>query len=66
MKKTNGKLKICLDLIDLNMYIKREYFLIPTVDKTRAKLVNKNILTAMNFRNGFYHIPLSKEFYSCG
>lgn len=38
VRKSNGKLRICLDPKDLNKNIKREYFQMPTIDDIASKI----------------------------
>lgn len=44
VEKPNGDLRICLDPKPLNVCIKREHFLIPTINDFVSKLCNKKVL----------------------
>lgn len=58
VEKDNGDLRICLDPKPLNACIRREHFLIPTIDDFTSKLSNKKIFTVLDLKNGFWHMEL--------
>lgn len=48
VEKQDGKLRICLDTKPLNECIKREHFLIPTIDNFVSKLSNKKVFPVLD------------------
>lgn len=61
VEKLNGDLRICLDPKPLNACIKREHFLIPTMDNFASELCNKKIFTVIDCSNGFWQIELDDK-----
>ncbi|KAF0722199.1 putative retrotransposon-like family member retr-1-like protein, partial [Aphis craccivora] len=61
LEKSNKTLRICLDPSNLNKYIVREYFPIPTLAKITPKLINKSIFCMFDLKDGFHQIKLEKE-----
>ncbi|XP_072153393.1 uncharacterized protein [Bemisia tabaci] len=57
----NGKIRICLDPKNLNKVIKREFYLIPTLEEIKPKLVNKKIFSVLDIKDGFWHCQLTPE-----
>lgn len=60
-QKPNGDLRLCLDPIDLNKAIKREYYLIPTLEEIKTKLIGKTIFSVVDLKDGFNQISLHEE-----
>ena len=42
--KKDGSVRICVDYTHLNKYVRREKYLLPTVDKTLSKLSTQKYL----------------------
>lgn len=61
VEKPNGKLRICLDPKPLNACIKREHFLIPTVEDLTSRLANKKMFSVFDLSSGFWHMELDNE-----
>ena len=59
VKKPNGHLRICLDLIDLNKYIVRPVFNSNSLDEISFKLKNAKHFSVFDATKGFFHLPLS-------
>ncbi|XP_008486716.1 uncharacterized protein K02A2.6-like, partial [Diaphorina citri] len=59
--KPSKELRVCLDPIDLNSNIEREYYLIPTLEQIKYKLAGKQIFSVIDLKDGFHQIPLSKK-----
>ncbi|KAL1447515.1 hypothetical protein WDU94_010909 [Cyamophila willieti] len=60
VEKPNGDLRICLDPIDLNKVIKREHYLIPTLEEIKSKLSGKKFFSVLDLKDGFYQVPLAQ------
>lgn len=58
VEKSDDKLRICLDPKPLNACIKREHFLIPTIEDVMGRLANKSVFTVLDLSNGFWHMEL--------
>lgn len=60
VEKPNGKIRICLDPKPLNACIKREHFLIPTIDDMISNLGSKKIFSVLDLSSGFWHMELDE------
>ncbi|XP_021372001.1 uncharacterized protein LOC110462385 [Mizuhopecten yessoensis] len=60
VKKT-GKIRICVDLKRLNEAVKREHFMLPTLDDIAPKLVGAKVFSKLDTSSGFYQIPLEES-----
>ncbi|XP_030763270.1 uncharacterized protein K02A2.6-like [Sitophilus oryzae] len=58
VRKPDKKLRICLDPLDLNKVIKREYCHIPTLEEITSKLAGSTIFSTLDATQGFYSILL--------
>lgn len=61
VEKANGKLRLCLDPKPLNRGIKREHFLIPTIDDFTSQMTNKRIFTVLDLSSGFWQMELDEK-----
>ncbi|GBL79545.1 Transposon Ty3-I Gag-Pol polyprotein [Araneus ventricosus] len=61
VEKPNGKLRICLDPRNLNKAIKREQYVIPSVDEIIRRLEGKQCFSVLDLKEGFWQIPLDKD-----
>lgn len=59
VEKPNGELRLCLDPVDLNKDIEREYYLVPTLSEIKYKLAGKRIFSVIDLKDGFHQVPLS-------
>lgn len=59
--KSNGEIRICVDLTKLNEWIKRPRHILPAVEETLAKLQRAKIFTKLDANSGFWQVPLTKE-----
>ena len=53
--KANGKVRICVDLTNLNGSILREFHLLPSVDHTLAQLSGATVFSKLD-ANSVYHL----------
>ena len=61
-KPDSDKLRICLDLTKLNKCVKREYYQLPSVDETLAKIGNKGkIFSKLDANSGYWQMPLNEK-----
>ena len=59
--KPNGKVRICVDLIQLNKSVNREVHPIYSVDDSLAKLSKSRVFCKLDANSGFWQLPLDKE-----
>ena len=60
-KKKNGELRMCIDFKELNKATVKESTLLPQFEELRNKLGQVTVFSAIDFSQGYWHIPLSKE-----
>lgn len=63
VKKSNGKLRICIDPKDLNKCIKRQHHYLPTREDISSDMAGAQYFSKLDLSHGFWQIPLSKESY---
>ena len=64
--KKNGKLRICLDPMDLNnSALQRENYPMPTIEEVASRLHGANVFTSLDVSNGFWHVVLDEESSFC-
>ena len=56
--KKNGTLRIFLDPRDLNCYIQREHYQLPTIEDIATRLDKAKVFTVLDVRSGFWHVKL--------
>jgi hypothetical protein len=61
VEKPDGSLRLCIDPIELNKYIVRERYVIPTIDELAPNLSHKKVFTVLDIKDAFYHIALDEE-----
>ncbi|KAL8621425.1 hypothetical protein ACOMHN_048225 [Nucella lapillus] len=59
--KSNGTVRICVYLTQLNKAVKREIHPMASVDESLAKLADSKVFTALDAKSGFWQIPLSED-----
>jgi len=59
--KPNGKICVCVDLTNLNKWVKREHHIFPAANQCLAMLSDTTIFTKLDARSGFWQIPLTQE-----
>lgn len=57
IKKT-GKVRICVDLKKLNEAVRRERFILPTLEDIAPKLVGARVFSTLDASSEFWQIPL--------
>lgn len=56
--KRNGKIRICVDLTNLNKAVKRERLMLPTLEDIVPKLKGTKIFSKLDATNGFWQLSL--------
>ena len=59
--KTNGNVRICVDLTKLNKSVKRENFPLPRVEEILATLDESRVFSKMDANSGFWQIELEEQ-----
>lgn len=59
--KKNRKIRICVDLERLNENVKREKFILPTLDDILPKLAKSTVFSSLDAESGFWQIPLEEN-----
>ena len=57
----DSKIRICLDLRDLNVAIKREHFPMPTLEEIATRLHGAKVFSVFDASNGFWQVELDKK-----
>jgi hypothetical protein len=61
VEKSNKSLRICLDPRELNKYIEKDYYLIPTLEDLTSKLSGAAFFSVLDIKDGFWHVELDPE-----
>ena len=61
MPKSNGKVRIYGDFIQLNKWVLRENHPMPTIEQTLAKLAGAKVVTKLDANSGFWQRRLKEE-----
>ena len=60
VRKKTGAIRICTDLKKLNMAVKRERYMIPTIEDTLHKLNGSHVFSKLDATSGFWQLPLDE------
>ena len=61
VKKTNNKLRLCLDPKDLNKAIRRPHYHMPTIEDMAPDLTKAKVFTVVDAKDGFWQVKLSEK-----
>lgn len=59
--KSDGTIRLCVDMRCANKAIKRTRYPTPTIDDLKCKLRGANVFTKLDMRSAFHQLELSKE-----
>lgn len=59
-KKSNGKLRICIDPKPLNKALRRSHYPLPIIEDILPDLAKARIFTLCDVKNGFWHVELDE------
>ena len=59
--KPDGSIRLCLDPKDLNRNLERNAYYMKTIEELSAELRGCSVFTAMDAKQGYWHVPLDKE-----
>ena len=58
--KKNGKIRLCVDLKQLNKSVQREVYILPTVEDISYKLKGCDVFSTLDCSSSFWQLPLDK------
>ncbi len=61
VRKSNGKLRICIDPQPLNEALMREHYKLPTVDDVLPMLHDAKVFSKLDVKEAFWHVRLDEE-----
>ena len=63
VRKPNGNIRVCIDLTKLNNQTNREFYELPSVDETLAKLGSqcKFMAAKLNDNSGYWQLPMDQD-----
>ncbi|XP_015748527.1 PREDICTED: RNA-directed DNA polymerase homolog [Acropora digitifera] len=56
--RSNGQIRICVDLQQVNREVNRERYILPTLDATASKMSGAIVFTHLDLTSGYYHLML--------
>jgi hypothetical protein len=59
--KSNGDIRVCVDMTNLNEAHCRERHILPSVEQSLAQMDGSRVFTKLDALSGFWQIPLSSE-----
>ena len=59
--KKSCKVRLCVDLKKLNLSVKRERYVLPTLKDVTFKFSGASVFFSLHAMSGFYQIPLEEE-----
>ncbi|OXA53834.1 Transposon Tf2-6 polyprotein [Folsomia candida] len=59
--KSNGDIRVCVDLTKLNRNVEREFHMMPVVEHTLGQISGVKYFTKLDANSGFFQIVLSPE-----
>lgn len=60
-KKNKDEVRVCVDLKRLNKAVKRERYMLPTLDDITPKLAGAKVFSTLDASSGFWQIPLDPD-----
>ena len=61
IKKSNGKIRLCIDPKPLNEALRRNQYPLPVIDDLLPLLTNAKVFSVVDAKNGFWHVQLDDE-----
>ena len=61
VKKSNGKLRVCIDPKPLNKALKGSHYPLPVIDDLLPDLSKAKVFSVCDVKNGFWHVELDEE-----
>ena len=61
VRKSNGKIRLCIDPKPLNQALRRNQYPLPVIDDLLPQLTNAKVFSVVDAKNGFWHVQLEEE-----
>ncbi len=61
--KKNGQVRLCVDLRMLNRAVRRERFILPTLEDITAKMAGASVFSTLDITSGYHQVPLHPDSY---
>ena len=61
VQKSNGDLRICMDPLRLNQYVKREHFHLPERSEIQSEMAGAKYFSKLDASQGFYNLQLDEK-----
>ena len=62
VRKPNGNIRVCIDLTKLNNQTNREFYELPSVDETLAKLGSQcKFMAKLDANSGYWQLPMDQD-----
>jgi hypothetical protein len=61
VRKKSGDVRMCVNYRPLNKITERDHFPLPVIEDQVQKLRDKRYFSALDLKNGFYHVNLQEE-----
>jgi hypothetical protein len=58
VRKSNGKLRVCIDPQPLNTALMREHYRLTTLEDVLPKFANARIFSKLDIREAYWHVKL--------
>uniref|UniRef100_A0A8C7Z7B9 ribonuclease H n=1 Tax=Oryzias sinensis TaxID=183150 RepID=A0A8C7Z7B9_9TELE len=59
--KKSGAVRICVDFTNMNQAVRREKFILPSVEHTLGMLAGATVFSKLDANMGFWQVPLTEE-----
>lgn len=59
--KNGGEIRLCIDYTELNKGVRREKFMLPSVDESVAELGDARVFSRLDCASGFWQVELSEK-----
>lgn len=59
--KKNNQVRLCIDLRQLNRVVKRERYILPTIDDIMARLAGMKVFSKLDATGGYHQMPLNQN-----
>lgn len=60
-RKKTGEIRLCIDYRELNKLLIRDNYPLPNIEDLIDSLTGKKYFTALDLKNGFYHIKMAED-----
>ena len=61
VSKSNGEIRVCLDLRELNQAIQRQHYPMPSIEDVTARMPNAKVFSKFDATSGYWQLKLTDE-----